>query len=364
MNDSMTLFILTAAVLTVVTIGLIAWPLWRAGPQRSPLAAMLAACLIPILVWLVYPKVSTYDWVTPSVQASDPSAQTRSLDEAISGLEQKLAENPSDEEGWVLLGSSYLALQRPADAVQAYRRAIELSNGNNMAARLGAAEAQISENPAALSGAAGQEIEAVLASDPRNPKALWYGGMLALSRGDIPTVRSRWQALLDLDPPAEIQQIIVRQLAELGSDQSVATPGQGQSTTDQSTAKDSGNSVRVADGAGIDIQVSISASLRERISPSAPLFIFVRDPGKPGPPMAVVRRLASDLPLSLRISDADLMLPGGPGLAAVKSAALVARIANAGNPVAQAGDFYGEAIWAGMEASRGTISIVIDQVVN
>ena len=77
----------------------------------------------------------------------------------------------------------------------------------------------------------------------------------------------------------------------------------------------------------------------------------------------MVRRLASDLPVSLRISDADLMLPGGPGLAALKSAALVARIANAGNPVAQAGDLYGEASWGGMEQSGGTISIVIDQVV-
>ncbi len=360
MNDSMTLFVLTSVLLTLLSVGLIAWPLWRAtGPQRSPLAATLAACLIPILVWLVYPKISTYDWVTPPAQAAAPSAQPRSLDEAISGLEQKLAENSSDEDGWVLLGSSYLAVQRPADAVQAYRRAIELSNGNNMAARLGAAEAQIAENPAALSGAAGQEVEAVLEKDPRNPKALWYGGMLALSRGDVATVRLRWQALLDLDPPAEIQQIIVRQLAELNPDQSVATSGAGPSATG-----DPATSARATDSAGIDIKVSISAGLRTRISPSAPLFIFVRDPGKPGPPLAVVRRLASELPVSLRISDADLMLPGGPGLAALKSAALVARIANGGNPVAQAGDLYGEASWGGMERSGGTISIVIDQVVN
>ena len=240
MNDSMTLFILTAAVLTLVTIGLIVWPLWRAGPQRSPLAAVLAACLIPVLVWLVYPKVSSYDWVTPPAQAANPSAPARALDEAISGLEQKLAENPADEEGWVLLGSSYLALQRPADAVQAYRRAIDLSNGNNMTARLGAAEAQIAENPAALSGAAGQEVEAVLKQDPQNPKALWYGGMVALSRGDMETVRSRWQALLDLDPPAEIQQIIVSQLANLG--------------TDQSVAKAPADSARTAGNAGIEVQ--------------------------------------------------------------------------------------------------------------
>lgn len=359
MNDSMTLFVLTSVLLTLLSVGLIAWPLWHAaGPERSRLAATLAACLIPILVWLVYPKISTYNWVTPPAQAADPSAQARSLDEAIGGLEQKLAENPSDEDGWVLLGSSYLAVQRPADAVQAYRRAIELSNGNNMAARLGAAEAQIAENPAALSGAAGQEVEAVLEREPRNPKALWYGGMLALSRGDIASVRSRWQALLDLDPPAEVQQIIVRQLAELGVDPSVAAPGSGPSAAN-APARGAG----AADSAGIDIKVSVSADLRARISPSAPLFIFVRDPGKPGPPLAVVRRLASDLPVSLRIGDADLMLPGGPGLAALKSAALVARIANAGNPVAQAGDLYGEASWGGMERSGGTISIVIDQVV-
>jgi cytochrome c-type biogenesis protein CcmH len=347
----MTLFLVTAALLTVLSIGLVAWPLLRARPHRSPLAATLAALMIPILVWFVYPMVSSYDWVSPPVQAGHPQAQQmRTLDEAVNGLERGLAENPSDEEGWVLLGSSYLALQRPGDAVQAYRRAVELSNGKNMAARLGVAEAQIAENPAALSGAAGQEIEAVLAQDPGNPKALWYGGMLALSRGDLVTVRSRWQALLDLDPPAEIQRIIAGQLAQLDTTQPVLQAAD--------------NNTPAAEGASIDIQVSVSTSLREQISPSAPLFIFVRDPGKPGPPLAVVRRLASELPLSLRISDADLMLPGGSGLAALKSAALVARVANGGNPVAQAGDLYGQASWSGLGATGETIAIVIDQVVN
>lgn len=346
----MTTFLLAAVLLTVLGVGLVAWPLLRAGPHRSPLAAMLAVLVIPALVWFLYPKVSSYDWVKPPAKAGDPAAQqTRSIDEAIIGLERRLSENPSDEEGWVLLGSSYLALRRPADAVQAYRRAVELSNGNNMAARLGAAEAQIAENPASLSGAAGQEIEAILEREPGNPKALWYGGMLALSRGDITTVRSRWQALLDLDPPAEIQQIIAGQLAQLD--------------TTQPTLQ-AGSSTQAAESTSIDIQVSVSPGLREQITPSALLFIFVRDPAKPGPPMAVVRRLASELPLSLRISNADLMLPGGPGLGALKSAALVARVANAGDPVAQAGDLFGQASWSGMGATGATISIVIDQVVN
>ena len=343
-------FLLTAAVLTMVSIGLVVWPLLRAGPHRSPLAATLAALVIPILVWFVYPKISTYDWDKPANRAADTSVQTGSLDEAIAGLERKLAENPADQDGWVLLGSSYSAVGRPAESLQAYQRAIELSQGNNMAARLGAAEAQITADPAALSGSAGQEIEAVLEREPRNPKALWYGGLLALSRGEIETARARWRALLDLDPPQEIQQIISAQLAQLGTGQpAVQVPENSAS--------------KAATSSGIDIEISISEGLRDRIKPSAPLFIFVRDPGKPGPPLAVVRRAASELPLALRISDADLMLPGGPGLATLKSAALVARIAIGGNPVAQAGDLYGETTWNGMEGSSKAISIVIDQVV-
>jgi cytochrome c-type biogenesis protein CcmH len=347
MINGMNLFILVAGLLTTVTIALLVWPLLRAGQQRSPQAAILAAVLIPAIVWLVYPKVSSYDWVAPALKAADPAAGAASLDSAIAGLEQKLADNPADEQGWVLLGSSYLAMDRPADAIKAYQRAIELSKGTNLAARLGAAEAAITENPESLSGAAGQEIEAVLVLEPQNPKALWYGGILALSRGDTASARVRWEALLGLDPPQEVQQIIAAQLAQLDAGRATPQPADADPTT----------------ATGIDIQVSLSDSLRNRISPSAPLFIFVRDPAKPGPPLAVVRRLASELPLSLRISDADLMLPDGPRLSTLKSAALVARVANGGNPVAQPGDLYGEATWSGLDGTAKAISIRIDEIV-
>jgi cytochrome c-type biogenesis protein CcmH len=343
----MNLFLLIAGLLTTLTIALLVWPLLRAGQHRSPQAAILAAVLIPAAVWLVYPKVSSHDWDTRAERIADPAAGATALDNAIASLEQKLAENPADEQGWVLLGSSYMAMDRPEDALSAYQRAIELSKGGNLVARLGAAEAAITAKPEALSGPAGQEIEAVLAQDPRNPKALWYGGILALSRGDTTIARSRWEALLDLDPPQEVQQIIAAQLAQLDSGLTTPQSAEAELTT----------------AIGIDIQVSLSDSLRNRISPSAPLFIFVRDPAQPAPPLAVVRRMASELPLTLRISDADLMLPDGPGLSALKSAALVARVANGGNPVAQPGDLYGEATWSGLDGTAKAISIRIDQIV-
>ncbi|MDQ1304018.1 MAG: hypothetical protein QG595_2001, partial [Pseudomonadota bacterium] len=74
MIDGMNLFILVAGLLTTVTIALLAWPLLRTGQHRSPQAAILAALLIPAAVWLLYPKVSSYDWEAPAERIADPAA--------------------------------------------------------------------------------------------------------------------------------------------------------------------------------------------------------------------------------------------------------------------------------------------------
>ena len=61
----------------------------------------------------------------------------------------------------------------------------------------------------------GDEIEAVLKAEPRNPKGLWYGGLLSLARGQPTVARDRWRTLLELSPPERVRQIIEAQLSEL-----------------------------------------------------------------------------------------------------------------------------------------------------
>jgi cytochrome c-type biogenesis protein CcmH len=269
------------------------------------------------------------------------------MEEAVASLERKLQAEPANEEGWVLLGSSYLNLNRPADAANAYKRAAELSGGRNLAARLGVAEAQIVQDPASITGTAGTEIEAVLQAEPGNPKALWYGGLLSLARGEPARARERWEALLELSPPAEIRQIIENQLAQVDPQ---AAPAVASSPASPPPS-----------AATIGVTVSLDKALQARVSPSAPLFIFVRDAQAAGPPLAVIRRRADQLPLSLQISDTDIMMPGR-SLAGLEAATLVARIANGGDPIAKPGDVYGEAKWDRSKNS-GALPIVIDRVV-
>jgi len=340
-----TSFAVISVLFTLVAVGLVVWPMLRSGDGVHPVAATLTAVAIPPLVLVIYLLVSNYDWRNPATApAPGTSGAAGSLEEAVASLERKLQAEPANEEGWVLLGSSYLNLNRPADAANAYKRAAELSDGRNLAARLGLAEAQIVLDPASITGPPGAEIEAVLQAEPGNPKALWYGGLLSLARGEPALARERWEALLELSPPAEIREIIENQLAQVDPQPAPASP--------PPTAVVAG---------GIAVTVSLDKALQGQVSPSAPLFIFVRDAQAAGPPLAVIRRTADQLPLSLQISDNDIMLPGR-SLAGLESATLVARVANGGDPIAKPGDVYGEAQWERSKSAE-TLAIVIDRVV-
>jgi cytochrome c-type biogenesis protein CcmH len=346
----LTSFAVISVLFTLLAVSLVVWPLLRSGHGVHPVAATLSALAIPPLVLVIYLLVSNYDWRAPGTAPAPAAAGAAgSMDEAVASLERRLQAEPADEEGWVLLGSSYLNLNRPADAASAYQRAAELSGGRNTAARLGVAEARIILDPSSLTGPAGNEIEAVLQAEPGNPKALWYGGLLGLARGEPVLARERWEALLELSPPEEIRQIIENQLAQIDPQ---AAPG---------AASPPAAPAAIASSTGIGITVSLSEALRSRVSPSAPLFVFVRDGQAAGPPLAVIRRKADELPLALQISDADIMLPGR-SLASMESATLVARIANGGDPTARPGDVYGEAKWQRGTAS-GPVAIIIDRVV-
>lgn len=353
----MAVFAAIAVLFTLLTVGLVAWPLLRSGKSGHPIAALATALAIPATVVLVYLLVSQYDWRTPAAGTAGSAsaaagAAAGSMEEAVASLERKLKAAPADEEGWILLGSSYLSLNRPADAASAYQRALDLSGGRSVDARLGVAEARIVIDPASLSGPVGDELEAVLKAEPRNPKGLWYGGLLSLARGQPDVAKERWRALLELAPPERVRQIIETQLAELD----------GGAARGDSPAPNAPSPSSAANPVSISIAVSVSATVRAQVSAGAPLFVFVRDATAGGPPLAVIRRQASELPVTLLISDADIMLPGR-SLANVATAKLVARIANGGDPIAKPGDVYGEAQWQRNVATGTPVTIIIDQVV-
>lgn len=340
----MTLFIAIAVVLVLVAGIAVLWPLLRDPGDRAAIAAVVAALLLPGFVVFAYLGASNYDWSRPPVPASaatGTAAGPGPLDEAVGDLEARLAANPGDREGWLLLGSAYMALGRPDDAIRAYTTANGLAGGRDPDARLGIAEAQLLKDRAAINGEAGATIEAVLAEVPDNPKALWYGGLVAMARGDAAAAERRWTDLLARSPPPRIREIVEAQLAELRGEGAPPPPAATATTP------------------VVTVNVEIDPALRPALRAGAPLFVFVRDAAG-GPPLAVVRRESAALPLAVALSDADVMLPGR-SLASLAAARVVARVANGGQPVAQPGDAFGEAEWR--PGSGSEVRVRIDRLV-
>jgi cytochrome c-type biogenesis protein CcmH len=106
------------------------------------------------------------------------------------------------------------------------------------------------------------------------------------------------------------------------------------------------------------VKVSLGPSVSASTGAAAPLFVFVRDPSQPGPPLAV-KRLTSHFPQTVELTSSDSMVPGrifAPG----QKVQVVARIALSGNPIAGKGDPFGEAQY--LVGHDGLVDVVIDRL--
>jgi cytochrome c-type biogenesis protein CcmH len=143
-------------------------------------------------------------------------------------------------------------------------------------------------------------------------------------------------ALRDLDPPADLKDVLSRQIAAL-DEQLKPAP--------------------IDEASAIRIEVAVADSLRGRIPTGASLFVFVRAPGG-GAPLAV-KRLAAMFPQKVVLSAQDAMLAGN-GVKPGQAVNLVARLSASGSPTAQSGDLFGTA--DAVAGKGGEHRLVIDQV--
>lgn len=119
----------------------------------------------------------------------------------VAGLAARLEAEPDDLEGWLRLAQSYEVLGRPADAVEAMRRATELAPENiDLLYTLADLLLQAGE-PGVEPAGFGAVMDRIAAIDPDDPRSLWFRGLRALQNGDTEATVEFWQRLLDTLPP-------------------------------------------------------------------------------------------------------------------------------------------------------------------
>ena len=346
----MTTFIAICALFAALAVFLVVWPLLRTpapGPDamapRAGIAATVIATLLPLVAFAGYFWASNWSW---EEQPKTPQAAD-SLRQSVTQLQDHLARKPDDLEGWKLLGRSATVLGDYAIARQAFGEAYTRSKGQDSEAVTGYAESLVLIDEREIDGHAAELFEQALALDPDNARALWYGGIVAFRRGDLPLAQQRWVELQNHDLPPDLRQVVAERLSEIAS-------ARGEAATGTPSAAGEGQGASI-----IRLRIALAPEIAEQVTASAQLFVIARR-GESGPPLAVVRRPVGAWPQELEISDADAMLPGIQ-LAGGGPIRLIARISQQGQPIAASGDLFGEVGYDFSSASP--VNVTIDRIV-
>jgi len=345
-----TLFIVISALLAVAAVALLAWPLLKppstetdAPPRRDSVTATVVAAGLPLAAFLAYFLATNWSWQS-GPHAASPAAPE--LQQMVAQLQTRLQGQPDDIEGWKLLGRSATVVGDYALARDAFSEAYTRTQGQDADAVAGFAESLVLNDEREIDGQAAALFERALELDPDNARALWYGGIVAFRRGDLPVAQQRWVELQNHDLPPDLRQVVAERLAEIER-----TQGGAPAPAIAAAAPPAG----AVAGAGGNLSISIAPSLAPQVPPGATLFVIARR-GEGGPPIAVVRRTAGPFPMSIQMTDANAMLPG-TSLASAGPLRIVARISLQGGPVAASGDLFGEVGYDFSSASPATVTI-------
>jgi cytochrome c-type biogenesis protein CcmH len=298
------------------------------------------------------------------------------MNQAVQGLADKLAKNPDDVEGWVLLGRAYKSMERFADARDALKNAYDRAP-NEVEIQVDYAEAlALAGETRRIDGRARELLEGALKTDPNHQRALWLLGIADYQAQNYASAVARWELLRGMLPPeAPVRESLDRQIADarerggLGAAPDApartagAEPANGAAPAAGTTAA---NAAAAADPAAssdvrLTVTVSLDPKLRDKAPAGASVFVFARAASGPPMPLAVQRLTVADLPAKVELTEAMGMLPTMK-LSQFPEVVVGARISASGNAKAQSGDL--QTLSAPLDVnSKAPIALVIDQVV-
>ena len=367
--------------------------------------ALIAGIALPLLAVVVYVGVGQPSAILASSSDARAGVDHERVDDAIVALSRRLKTNGNDGAGWVLLARAYLAGNRAADALAAYRKATVLLP-DDAAVLVEYANTLAIANNRNLTGEPEELVERALEIEPDNLNALALAGVVAMQHGNRPLALTHWTRLQRLlDPASEDGRRIAELVARASGDApdtapmkqveaakptgSAAAHPDGVTTTQRvpaehpvgvtptgpgttaaaAPASASASASAVADagvggggGGGGEIRgtVTIASELASKVAPGDTLFVFAKAANGPPMPVAVMRTRAGEWPVQFRLDDSSAMV-AGMTLSSFPRVDIVARVSRRGSADSQPGDIEGHL--ANVSSGSTGVHVVMDSVV-
>jgi cytochrome c-type biogenesis protein CcmH len=357
-----------------------ATPIGAGGSRWLPIALGLALPLAAIGLYREIGEPRALDQVWQGAvaaaagnlaQASADGENAPDMEQAVSGLAERLRENPDDLEGWMLLGRAYKTLERFAPAAEALANAYRLAP-DNPEVMVDYAEAQVlASDTRRFSGEPLQLLERALQADPDLPRALWLRGIAHYHENDFAAATVVWERLLAAMPPeAEARNSLLERIAEtrqraglepLAETATAAATATPSAATNAPPAAAPAPVTSNSAGPSLTVTVDIAPELKARIAPSDVLFVFARAAEGPRMPLAIQRLPAGSLPVTVTLDDSTSMMPALK-LSTMPQVVVGARVSKSGQATPQSGDF--ETLSAPIANTHSApIALTIDKVV-
>lgn len=255
-----------------------------------------------------------------------------SLPQIIQGLQHQLQKNPAQPEGWFTLGVAYAQAEVMPQALVAFERAWRLKPDDSRYA-LTYAQARLFSNQGQLDDMSRELLQAVVQREPNHEGALLLLGLGAYRSDDFVVavpVLEQLQRVRDQRLPGDnsaAMQEVRRALSDARQQLQASAEGKA---TDKKVPL-------------LRVTVQVDKSLADKFSPDDTVYVFARALQGPPMPLAVVRKSARELPLTVVLDDAQSMMPNRL-LSSVSEIVVEARISRHGSPEKRSGDLDAVAV--------------------
>ena len=205
-------------------------PAGQSGSANRVLAAVLALS-VPALALGFYARLGAPDLPSqPFAERAAPQTapSPMSLEQSVAKLARRLAREPGDLDGWILLGQTYKSLGRYHEAVDAYQKALGLGPGD---ADLTSAHGEALYLAAGriVTPASRKTFEEAVTLEADEPRARYYLAMAQLQAGNSQAALDGWTAMVG-DAPADapwlpsVREQIRKVAKDLGLDAATLVP--------------------------------------------------------------------------------------------------------------------------------------------
>jgi cytochrome c-type biogenesis protein CcmH len=313
--------------------------------------ALPIAIFVPLLALAIYSvKGDLRAFDTSTVTAAGTPKTAADINAMVEKLAQKMAQNPQDPQGWIMLARSYKVLKRYPDAVSALRKARALL-GDEPQTLLQLADVIAMQNGGSLLGEPTELVANALALDANNDMGLWLYGLANAEEGKFGEAIDNWKKLQthyktnDADY-TEVQKLIDQAKEALGE--------KVESAKDETTPSSSS-------GKSLHLAVALDDKFKSAVSAEDYVFIYAQPAQGGKMPLAVVKKQVKDLPIDITLDDSMAMMPNMT-ISSVANVQVSARVSKSGNASPQSGEPIGKKQVSTLIDS-GLINLVISETV-